>query len=328
LENFQEFLNATFMDAPDVYTIQEETSIGSNTYANITVRINAVINQVTGKNRGDDWRNLLFSDITHKPSIGTKYKFDDNYYLTVNSEVRQNFATSVTVRRCNTMLRWMTEDGVYYEEPAVFDYEISRPRDLVGTENLPLPAGFTLMFCQGNTRTKTIKGNKRFLFGPVENRVAFRIFGNGVNNYLNSKTTDDATANLLEFSVGGNFVNPDVDNITLGIADYYKDYGNLTSGSSIGAISIVATPNQNYILESGSALFDVRYHSGSFIGSGSFVFSVANANVPMANYVFAQESANTFSVYNLTKYPNDTLDVLCSGSSGSRILNLELRGKF
>ena len=104
LNEFQEFLNVEFFNAPDAFVIQEETVIGSGSYANVDVRVNTVIDSATGKNLGDDWKKLIFKDLAHSVSMGVKFYFDSNYWVTVNTERLKNFAASCTVRRCNNTL--------------------------------------------------------------------------------------------------------------------------------------------------------------------------------------------------------------------------------
>lgn len=328
VNDFNAVLQDQFEVASDLFDILEEPVIGSGSFVDVRVRITEAVSSVTGTMLSDDFKQILFKDLAHDASLGKKYIFANNTWICVYSEIIKTLGANCMVRRCDNVLRWIDSDGIQYSEPAIIDYKVSRPRDLMGTENLVLPQGFTDVFCQGNARTKTIKGNQRFLFGPVENRIAFKIFGDGISNFLNQKTSDDTSATLLKFSMGGNFVNKDVDNLILGIADYYKNYSNLTSGSNIGTLDIVVSPNTNYVLESGSSLYDVRYYSGSTVLSGSFVFTVSGSNVPVDHYVFAQESNNTFSVYNIEKYLDSSLNILASGSSGSRILLVELRGIF
>lgn len=328
LNEFQAFVNETFEIAPDAYIIQEEPILGSGSYVDVEVRINRAINSYTGEKLGDDFKTIIFKDLGHSSSMGTKYMFDNNVFITVNSEILKNFAASVTVRRCNNTLRWMDSNGNVQSEPVAIEYKISRPRDMQGAQNLVMPAGYIDAYCQMNERTRKLKGNQRFLFGPSENRIAFRIFGDGIRNYLNQTTSDDESGTLMLISMGGNFVNYNTDNIQLGIADYYQDHGIFNSGSNVGIYDIIVDPMKNYIMQSGSVLYNVNYYSGSIIQSGSFVFSVDNGNVPTSNYIFSQETGNSFSIYNLQRYGEATLDILCSGSSGSRILNLELRGDW
>jgi hypothetical protein len=326
--DFQALLNAEFETASDIFDITEEATLGSGTFSTVRVRITGAVSSVTGKLLSDDFKQLLFKDINHTASLGKKYIFSDNTWLCTYSEVRNTLGANCMVRRANNQLRWVDSAGVVYTEPVVLEYEISRPRDLVGTENLVLPQGYVTAYAQLNSKTRKIKGNQRFLFGPLENRICLKVFGDGVRNYLNEKTTDDTSSTLLQLSLGGNFVNADTDDLVNGIADRYLNYDLITSASTVGALSIVSVPNTNYVIESGSQVYDVRYYSGSTALSGSFVFGLANANVPVDHYLLTTMSANSFAVNNLEKYLDSTLDITCSGSSGSRVLNLELRGRW
>ena len=39
------------------------------------------------------------------------YFFDENWWVTINSEIIKNLAATATVRRCNNVLRWKAADG-------------------------------------------------------------------------------------------------------------------------------------------------------------------------------------------------------------------------
>jgi hypothetical protein len=326
--DFQSWLNEDFNYASDVFVIQEEVTFGSNSYSDITARVNRGIQQNTGIKLGDDFKNLLFKDLTYSPTLGRKYKFDNNIWIVVFSETIKNLAVSALVRRCNNTLRWIDKDGNYYSEECSIDYSISRPRDEMGTVDPVMPAGYVTIFCQQNDRTKLIKGNQRFLFGPANNRIAFKIFGDGVRSFLNQQTGNDESSTLLQLSVGGHFINENTDNLTLGIADYYKDFNKFTSGSSVGTYDIKVTPPTNKILVSGSQIYTVNYYLGNTIHTGSFTFTISGSDVPIANYDMTVLTGNTFSLVNNQSWLDNTLDIICSGSSGSRILNIELRDKW
>ena len=79
------------------------------------------------------------------------------------------------------------------------------------------------LFCQKNERTNTIISNQRFLFGTKENRKAFRVFGDGVKNFLNSITDDDMSPSVIELTIGGSYISPEVDDIENGIANRFLD---------------------------------------------------------------------------------------------------------
>jgi hypothetical protein len=327
-DGFQALLNDQFEHSPTYQTIQEEYSFASGSFIDVNVRVNTAVNSITGEKLGDDFKRILFKDLDHATGIGYKYYFDNNFWIAVFSETIKNIAASCMVRRCNTRLRWMTTSGSYYEEPCAIDYKIARPRDSIGTENPVLPQGFIDVYAQLNSKTRLIKSNQRFLFGPAENRIALKVFGTGIQNALNQEALDDQSSRLATFSMGGNYVNPDTDDLVNGIADRYLDFGTQTSASMAGIYSIISNPVTNYILESGSRVYDVRYYLGSTVQSGSFVFSVSGSSVPVANYTFSQLTNNTFSIVNNQQWLTDPLNILCSGSSGSRILSVELKGAW
>jgi hypothetical protein len=326
--DFQSWLTEDFDYASTTYTIQEEATFGSNIYTDIVARVNRGIQSSTGLKLGDDFKTLLFKDLSYSPTLGKKYYFDSNYWIVTFSETIKNLAVSALVRRCNNTLRWLDENGNYYSEVCAIDYLLSRPRDEIGTVNPVIPAGYTTILCQQNDRTKTIKGSQRFLFGPANNRVCLKVFADGVKNFLNQSTSDDESSTLLELSVGGNFLNTTTDDLVNGIADRYLDYNQFTSGSMVGSLSILSTPATNQILESGSQIYTVNYYSGSSIHSGSFIFAVSGSNVPVSNYTMTTLTSNSFSLVNNEKWLDSPLSVICSGSSGSRILDIELKGKW
>jgi hypothetical protein len=328
IDQFQSVINEQFELSPTVFTIQEEVDLGSGVLTDVRARVNRAISAYTGKNIGNDFKNLLFKDINHPLQMGQKFYFDNNFWIVYNIESIKNLAASCIVRRCNSQLRWLDINGIRQSEPCAFEYDLSRTNDKINLDNPVLPEGNISIYCQLNEKTKYIKANQRFIFGRVENRIGFRIIGNGVRSFLNNESMDDTTSTLLQLIVMAYQVNPDVDDIVEGYANAYANFDNLSSGSNVGIYDIVVDPNVNYLLQSGSALFDVRYYSGSVIHTGSFVFGISGSFVPTDYYAFAQESLNTFSLYNLQKYGDHTLDILCSGSSGSRILNIELRGEW
>lgn len=325
---FQALVNAYFEVAPDYYTVREESTFGSRSYSDVDVRITKAINVYTGLKLGDDFKTLIFKDLSHAVNIGMKYFFDNNYFIVINTEIYKSLAQSCIIRRCNNVLRWMDFDGNYYEEPCIIDYPIKRPTDSIGTINPVTPNGFIEIYAQLNEFSKLITPNQRFLFGNSSNWTAFKVYGSGLKNFENLMTMDNDSAQLLKLEAGVDYENSDDDDLVNGIADRYKHFSNLTSGSDIGVYDVVVNPIQNYILESGSVVFDVRYYSGSVIQSGSFVFSVSGSSVPTNNYLFTHVDDNSFRIDNIERYSDHSLDILCDGINGSRVLSLDLRGDW
>ena len=224
VEEFEAVVNHQFEVASDVYVIKRESSFASGSLVDATVRLTSAIDNMTGARLSDDFKQLIFkpSD-TYFAGIGTKYYFENNYWICVYSDTIKSLSNNCMVRRCNDYLRWIGDNGVYYEEVCAIDYKIARSKDTLTAENLIIPQGYVDIFAQLNAKTELIKGGQRFLFGRPNNRLCWRVFGNGVQNTQNQETEDDTTSRLLTLTVGGWEINNDVDNLTLGIADYYNN---------------------------------------------------------------------------------------------------------
>jgi hypothetical protein len=82
--------------------------------------------------------------------------------------------------------------------------------------------GYINVYAQLNNQTKYIKENQRFLVGNAENRVAYKIFGNGVRNFINDITYDDNSAAMVMYTLGGSNVNHSTDDIVNGIANAFQ----------------------------------------------------------------------------------------------------------
>lgn len=218
--NLQDKINSEWLYASDLYVIQEETPFASGSLVNTEVRINHAPVSTTGEKLGDDFKELIFKDVNHPRGIGYKYFFDNNWWITTNSDIYRKSTASTSIRRCNNTLRWVDDNGNQFTEPCVIEYKIQANKDY-GRATIVIPDGSINIYSQLNTKTRKISPNQRFLFGNVDQWVAYRIFGDGLRNFLNDKTMDNDTTPLLMLSAGANYVNKDVDNIVLGIADYY-----------------------------------------------------------------------------------------------------------
>ena len=222
LNNFQEYINVEFFNAPDAFIIDEETVFASGSFVPVEVRINRGINIYTGDKLGDDFKKVIFKDLVHATRMGMKYKFENNDWLTTNTEILKNFAASCTIRRCNNVLRWTDPIGNIQQEPCVIDYMIKRPVDQVGTSDLVQANGFIEVLCQLNEWTRTIQDGQRFLFGNVDRWVCYKALGGGIKNYMNLETYNNDSAHLLTMNVVISQVNESTDDLTLGIADRFK----------------------------------------------------------------------------------------------------------
>lgn len=225
-ERFEEDFDAYVMDgfdlSPTIHTIDEQDEIGSTQYNKVVARVNRAISVYTGRNLGDDWRILIFKDKKHPITIGKKYYFDNNWWLTYNSDTYKNFAASCIVKRCNNVLRWLDLHGNYYEEPAIFDLLIARARDQMSADDLINVQGYINVYTQLNSATEKIRENQRFLVGRKNNRMAYKVFGGGVRNFINNETMFDDSSAMLLLTMGSSHINFATDDMERGLANAFQ----------------------------------------------------------------------------------------------------------
>lgn len=253
IELFEATLNEQFYNASNWWRVEEESSIGSNIFSTIDVRVAHLINAETGLKLGDDWKTIYFKEIGHSIELGRYYKFDSNTWLTVNSEIIKNLVGGCTVRRCNNTLRWVDEaTGAYYEEPCAIEYLVKEPRNYA-TAGSPFmtPGGFLHIQTQLNERTTKIKENQRFLFGNQNHWTCYKIIGTGINDFRNMQTYENTSANVLTLDLTADFVNDVLDDVVNGYADantnvYTITLNQSTAEGSVGdTIQLIASVTYN-----------------------------------------------------------------------------------
>ena len=199
-------INEDFSSASNIYAIQEETGIGTGLWQNITVRIGHVIEPSTGINLGDDWRNIIFSDLSHFRAVGYKYQFDSLTWLTFNTDYYKYATANSIVRRSNYNLKWYNDVGKLITEPCIFDYWKFTPNNNVKEEKyMRTGDSVRYIYLQSNTETRKLKRDKRFI---VDGR-AYRIVD-----------FDTITKNgLIELTLDEHQVNQNTDDLINFIAD-------------------------------------------------------------------------------------------------------------
>ena len=85
--DMQAFINAQWDNATTMFSVNEETEVGTFTFNPIEVHINHVINEsTTGRKNGNDFRKLIFQELTHRSVRGRIYQFDNNYWITTYTD--------------------------------------------------------------------------------------------------------------------------------------------------------------------------------------------------------------------------------------------------
>lgn len=251
-EDFSAISEMAFDNAPNVFLKDDEDSIeyesvyGGKIFEKIDARVDSVITPGTQTNLGDDFKTFIFRQDFPQPYVGEMFKWKNSYWIAINTNNFESIPVSCVVRRCNNVLRWISEDGSVIEEPCIIAYEIWEGTNY-SNQNLTLTAGYIKLFCQKNTLTNKIKPNKRFIFGNKDRRECYKVHGNGIRNFLNEETFDDDSHSFLEFTLAADYINYTTDDLENGIADFYENdfsiYLNLSEiTQSIGfSTQIIAT---------------------------------------------------------------------------------------
>lgn len=242
--DYNSIIDTNFSNAPNVETdIQTETNYGSKIFSTISqVRVDSVINVTTGQNLGDDFKRFIFDSSFATPHLGQLFMWKGSYWLATNSDNYQSLSKAIIVRRCNNVLRWKDSYDNLIVEPCILSYVLKEPGDYT-TSQMVLTSGFVNLFCQRNSRTNSIKANKRFLFGVPTNRSSYRVYGNGIKTFLNSVTSDETSPSVSEFYMGASFINEMTDDIENGVADAYRnEYElNISDGDIIQTVGFTKT---------------------------------------------------------------------------------------
>lgn len=238
ITDFSQLVSEEFYNSSDWYTIKEETSIGSEIYQDVDVRVNYVFNPTTGANLGDDWKILMFSDISKVVDLGSLFMFDDNYWIAVNTENKKNLTSTCIVRRCNNSLRWLGESGELYTAPCILGYEITENRNYATALSAMVnPSGMLPVIAQLNTKTNKIRPNQRFLFGNSDSWIGYKVQGGGINNFNNKKTLINSNNGFLKLTLSVDMINNDTDDLVNGIADINEQvYSISVYGATTGLV--------------------------------------------------------------------------------------------
>lgn len=295
-DSLQALIDKEFYDASDVYTIQEETSIGSGVYEDVDVRIMHIIQSDTGQKMSDDFKAIVFKDIEHARGLGFKYVFDSNTWLTNSTDLYKYVTASTIVRRCNNELKWI-DNGVVYSEPCIIDYNMNYDNaDFQKT--VSIPDGVIRVFCQGNDNTNNIKLNQRFLFG--NQYQCFKV--QSINNFL--KHGDNAP--VISFSLYIDNISSN-DNLTLGIADYYNNYINDTALSGI-----IINPNVTSLKQGEEQIYTVYKYSSGIRQNDTFTITASGVLSPY--YTLTVLTGNSFKVKNNQYNLDDKLIITCENN--------------
>ena len=221
-------LDMAFDNAPNVYygddkdCVEYEYEYGTNKFKPVPiVRIDEVLNYNTGIYSTDDFKVLVFkTDFfeSNNFSYGSKFRWKGNTWLVISSGTLNGLVNSVEIRRCNNIARFYDDWGNEIYEPCILDMTLRFTRNN-DAQPIITSNGEQKLWIQRNSKTVTIKGNQRFLFGPKESRVAYKTYASGAKDYINDVTDDDSAPSLTEIYMQFDQIDLQRDDVERGFAD-------------------------------------------------------------------------------------------------------------
>lgn len=201
----QASINDQWDNTTQVITVFEQDKVGSEQFHSIEVRVDTAIDMGTSYKQDDDFKLFAFRDLQHTVAKGLMYKYDNDFWITINTSELGTVTKDIHVRRCNNVMRWVDRtNGFINELPCAIEYVLESPKEQKD-KDVKVANGHISVICQGNEVTRNIPKNTRFIF----NKEAYRFLA--YQKMLNEDTFDDSTADLLYLDMYLDMVEPEDD---------------------------------------------------------------------------------------------------------------------
>ena len=304
-ERLQELANKRFNNASTFWEdIEEENEFGTQQYHTIAARITSLVDAHTGQRVNDDFKKIIFPDLSYKPDLGSRYKFDNNVWIVFSTGNIRSATSAAYLRRCNNTINMEDKYGNIQREPCYIDYKTTE-NQLDNGEVIAVPSGRIQVYCQKNSYTDNININDRFIFGKYVYKVRY------ISEYDRTNTFDDTSRKLINFYADFDNISS-CDNFELGVADYiqynYKInvrnliYGKINDSGNINAICLLNGVQTNEILNYSVGNDEIIKidESGNYelLSNGSTSILISMKNLPSCTSTVNIEVGN----YNMSPY--------------------------
>jgi hypothetical protein len=288
INDFNAINELAFVNAPDVFTdITEESSVGSGTYSSIVARVDSVVDTKTGNKLGDDWKTFIFYPNGNRRSLGTRFQWNSNYWISVNASNYESLSNSCVVRRCNNTLQKRKPDGTLVQEPCIIDYGYYIEDAFNITRYTVLAEGEIIVIAQNNANTRLFDISDEVPF----NGQYFKI--ESKKNFLNNTTYDDDSP-LIVWKM--TLVNASGD-------------GDITPTAEI----LIMPEDVRSIVLGDTQTFTCYKFKNGIRATDTFTFSVdPSSQVSASKYTLTTINGNSFSVKNNARDESNALIVLCT----------------
>lgn len=190
--------------------------------------------------------------------------YDGYIWLITSADKRGANKAEGIITRCTELLKWQDEFGNIHKYPCVFEDRIWSSMDKVSNTTV-VNGGFVKVKVPFDNNTEKIKANQRFLFGTENNRIGFRVQGDGVYIFNKEDIYDESSTTFVALTLSKGYVNTTTDDLKEGIADFYKqEYSLLIDQNDIEQISGFTTNLTTTIKRNGeNILLPVKWKSSN-----------------------------------------------------------------
>lgn len=359
LDGYQAEINEVFANATDIFDIEEENVSGTLVFSTVSVRLNTVVGEA-GVKLSDDFRKVIFKDMSHARGLGFKFRFDSSIWLTINYDLFGKPTASTIIRKCRNVLRFIDRsNGSLLVEPCVVENYTVKSALPLQSKSIVVPQGSIVVVVQGNNITRKVTVNQRFIL----NGMAWKVV-NIFNSLDNPTYNDDAP--LLYFVIAVDNINPDLDDLVNNIANVNDNLYtlNIKQNNFDQAVGFAGTLNASVFLNGSQVARNVVWSSGSptigtidnagnihLLALGSVVYhcslldnplvydeitvAVVSVIVPVVQTVILPESTSILQgqtvIYTIYKYldgqhNSDTFTFTASGSPSANYVFTVLSG--
>lgn len=253
----QELINEDFEYSPNWYQdIEQEVEFGSLEFKKIDARINQIMDSKVGDRINDDYRKIIFRDLSFKPELGSRYKFDNNIWIVYSTDNIKSVHSSCYIRRCNNTINLQDKYGNIHQEPCIIDIKPTKS-GVTEQEYMSTPVARQVLMYQYNEWTKPLFVNSRIMF----NRQVYKI--GSIMELDRTETFDANSIKFVKCYVDNDLVN-EYDNEELQVADY-KDYNYSVNviNNLIGTKNGVGTLTATVSLDNEEANENVYWYSSN-----------------------------------------------------------------
>lgn len=189
-----DFIKSLGKYADNHYVIQIQ-KWGEEERTAVPCRIEDSFDEQANLKRGDDWKDILFYEPVENVTIGMLAWFENNTWLGFNTRNIASLTSSITVRRCDSMLNFVDEFNNVTPVPFVFDkYTVLNSTTIEkASQPVSLINGYKNAWVQYNDYTATMRTNDRFII----NGMAWSV--RGIDKVSRQSTENRDSVTMMAF---------------------------------------------------------------------------------------------------------------------------------